>query len=205
MRDVTRPGPEPPRGSKAFRLRPLVLGLALALVSGVAASAQPPARFVAPHRVRAGRAALSSELRARLDAARRAEPPASADALVEFALAQTAIQLHFGLDHVTSLRFDEAEREGHCVEYAELFVAILQHARGALDVQAWVVRSDARILGRTIPDPAFREHDWVLVRAREGGTTRLLYLDPTFSDMGLAADLSRAVDGDVQVPARSAH
>ncbi len=173
----------------------------LALSALVAlAHAQLPARFVAPHRVRAARAVLAPALRARLASDAAAAAPTTGDALVAFALAHTAAQLHFGLAHRTSLHFDIAEREGNCVEYAELFAAILGRTRGALDVRAWVVRSDALVLGRAIPDPAWRDHDWALVRVREGGVTSLRYLDPTLFDAGLSPDVSASIDGTVTPP-----
>jgi hypothetical protein len=112
----------------------------------------------------------------------------------------TSNALQFGLSHRTRLRFDSVEREGNCVEYAELFASIVNREHGSEDVRAWVVRSDAEILGETANSPAWKDHDWVLVVARTCAGTRRLYVDPTLYDMGLGWDISRAVLGAVQSP-----
>lgn len=130
----------------------------------------------------------------------RAAAPTSPDDLVALALRATSSALHFGLSHRTRLTFDGVEREGNCVEYAELFASIVNREQGRGNVRAWVVRSDAAILGETSKNPAWKDHDWVLVVARTSEGTRRLYVDPTLYDMGLGWDISRAVLGDVRTP-----
>jgi hypothetical protein len=164
------------------------------------AAAQALFTFRAPHIVRAPVARLDPSLGKDLDAQAREVAPATTDDLVAFALRATSSALHFGLAHRTRLTFDRAEREGNCVEYAELFASIVNRERGGGDVRAWVVRSDAEILGETAKSPAWRDHDWVLVVARMSDGTRRLYVDPTLFDMGLGWDISRAVLGAVQPP-----
>lgn len=158
--------------------------------------AQTLVTFTAPHAVRPPTARLSSALDAKLDrdaATARTETPA---ALVQFALRETSTLLRFGLGHRTRTSFDVGEREGNCVEYAELFAAIFDRERGHLDGRAWVVRSQARILGRQATDPAWRDHDWVLVVA----AGRTLFVDPTLYDEGLGWNIAAMVRGDVRPP-----
>jgi hypothetical protein len=164
------------------------------------AAAQSWFGFQAPHAVRAPTAALDPALAASLDAEARAAKVAEADGLVAFALRATARELRFGLSHQTRLSFDGVEREGNCVEYAELFAAIVNREHRSDDVRAWVVRSDARVLGRRVDDPAWKDHDWALVVVRTPAGPRRLYVDPTLYDMGLGWDISSAVTGDVRVP-----
>jgi hypothetical protein len=180
-----------------------ILGVAGALLATLLlarhAVAQSPFTFRAPHAVRAPTAHLAPALAEDLDAQARKATPATLDDLVAFALRATSSALHFGLSHRTRLTFDGVEREGNCVEYAELFATIVNRAHGGEDLRAWVVRSDAAILGETSKSPAWRDHDWVLVVAHTPAGPRRLYVDPTLYDMGLGWDISRAVLGDVQV------
>jgi hypothetical protein len=164
------------------------------------AAAQSLFTFRAPHVVRAPVARLDPLLGKDLDAQTRTALPESADDLVALALRATSSALHFGLSHRTRLTFDGVEREGNCVEYAELFASIVNREHGSGDVRAWVVRSDAAILGEASKSPAWKDHDWVLVVARTSDGTRRLYVDPTLYDMGLGWDISRAVLGDVRTP-----
>jgi hypothetical protein len=148
--------------------------------------------FAAPHVARAPHATLSTALAARVDALPKAH---DADALVKVALDATAAQLHFGLAHRTSASFDVAEREGNCIEYAELFSTIFNREKGSLDARAYVVHSaEARVLGQRLDDPKYRDHDWALVVVAGG---RRLFIDPTLYDEGFGWDISRAVTGPV--------
>ncbi len=85
------------------------------------AAAQSLFTFRAPHVVRAPMARLDPSFGKNLDARARAATPATTDDLVAFALRATSSALQFGLSHRTRLTFDSVEREGNCVEYAELF------------------------------------------------------------------------------------
>jgi hypothetical protein len=156
--------------------------------------------FRAPHAVRAPMAHIDSALQKDLDVQARATDLGALDELVAFALGATSRALRFGLSHRTRLTFDGVEREGNCVEYAELFASIVNRERGSADVRAWVVRSDAEILGETAKSPAWKDHDWVLVVAHTPDGPRRLYVDPTLYDMGLGWDISGMVLGDVRSP-----
>jgi len=81
---------------------------------------------------------LSPALAARVDALAK---PRDVDGLVKSALDATGAQLHFGLQHRTSTSFDVGEREGNCIEYAELFAAIFNREKGGLDARVYVVHS----------------------------------------------------------------
>ena len=161
------------------------------------AIAQSLVGFYAPHKIREPTAVLDPLFGKQLDARAHATMLAAPQDLVEFALRATASELHFGLSHPTRLAFDAREREGNCVEYAELFASIVNREHGNVNVRAWVVRSDARILGQTVPDPAWRDHDWVLVVARAPEGVSRSYIDPTLYEMGLGWDIARAVHGEV--------
>ncbi|HVH43354.1 MAG TPA: hypothetical protein VM925_13460 [Labilithrix sp.] len=184
-----------------MRLRTRI-GIALVVAACVAllarnAIAQMLVGFHSPHVVRVPGAVIDSALAERLDAEARAATLATPGELVTFALRSTAKELHFGLSHHTRLWFDGVEREGNCVEYAALFASIINREHGSVDAHAWVVRSDASILGQTVPHRAWKDHDWVLVVVN--GNERM-YVDPTLYDMGLGWDISRAVRGTVPVP-----
>src|SRR5512138_1936282 len=102
--------------------------------------------FRGPHVARAPQTTLSAALAARLDARAASEKLQGADAVLRFALDATAAQLRFGLQHRTSSSFDVTEREGNCIEYAELFATIFNREKGATNVRAYAVRSaDARV------------------------------------------------------------
>ena len=181
------------------------VGLGIIAIVGVAmlarnTIAQMVVTFQTPHLVRAPTAVVDQVLAQSLDMEAAAAKIGTPDNLVSFALRMTAGALHFGLVHRTSLSFDGAEREGNCVEYAHLFASILNREHGSVDARAWVVRSDAKVLGRTMPDAAWKDHDWVLVVVCTPEATRRLFVDPTLYDMGLGWDISRAVHGDVRLP-----
>jgi hypothetical protein len=174
--------------------------VAAAAVVARNAVAQRVFTFESPHLVRAPAASLNLELGQSFDAHAAAAKITTPDGLVAFGLSATADSLHFGLGHRTRISFDAAEREGNCVEYAELFATIVNRERGKVDARAWVVRSDARILGETARDPAWKDHDWVLVVVGTPAGMKRLYVDPTLYDMGLGWDISGAVHGDVRPP-----
>jgi hypothetical protein len=157
--------------------------------------------FESPHHARAAMAAVDPALGQRWDMQASEARINTGEDLVAFALRTTADALHFGLGHRTRIAFEGAEREGNCVEYAELFATVLNREHGNVDAHAWIVRSDARVLGKTMPDPAWKDHDWVLVAVRTGEGIRRLYVDPTLYDMGLGWDISRVVHGEVRLPA----
>lgn len=68
-----------------------------------------------------------------------------------------------------------------------------------LVARAYVVRSDARVLGQKLSSPAFVDHDWVLIVPNVAGAKRL-FVDPTLHDLGLDWDITRSVSGDVRTP-----
>jgi hypothetical protein len=167
------------------------------------ADAQIVVELLPPHVARAPAATLSTDLVTAVDSGAANAGARTAEDLVPFALAVTSRELHFGLKHRTRLAFDGVEREGNCVEYAELFASVFNRERGRIDARAWVVRSDATLLGQRVRDPAWRDHDWVLVVARSpNGDVRRLFVDPTLYDLGLGWDVSGAVRGG-QWPALS--
>ena len=143
-------------------------------------------------------ASLSAALAARLDAIPK---PQNADALVKLALDATAAQLHFGLQHRTNTSFDVAEREGNCIEYAELFATIISIARrrGSLRrcARTWCTAPEARVLGQRLAESEVsrsttgRSWSWA---------NRRLFVDPTLYDEGFGWDISRAVIGPVTTP-----
>jgi hypothetical protein len=179
-------------------LFPLVLASTLVALAPDA-SAQL-ATFEPPHTARAPTATLDAPLSRELDRQAAEANATTPAALVTFALGITAHALHFGLGHRTSLSFHPGEREANCVEYAELFATIVNREHGALDLRAWVVRSDARLFGQKLADPAWKDHDWVLVVVHDGDVTSRLYVDPTLQDMGLGWDISGAVHGEPRLP-----
>ncbi len=142
------------------------------------------------HSLRAPSATLSEELANEADVvlARPRDVPQAIDR----ALSLTGRSLRFGLWHRGSSRFSVEPREGHCVEYANLFAALVQRWANthAVPARAWVVRSRARLWGQRVPLPGWADHDWVLVTHRDG---RRWMIDPTFSDLWLGEDLTLAV------------
>jgi hypothetical protein len=191
-------------------------GLILSMRKGVSASlmavaiggallardaiAQELVAFQAPHLARRPAAIADPALGRQIDAQAVATKPSTPEDLVTFALGTTAGLLHFGLGHRTRLAFDATEREGNCVEYAELFSWTFNREHAGVDARAWVVRSDAKVLSRVLPDRAWKDHDWVLVVARTPQGSKRLYVDPTLYDMGFGWDISRFVHGDVVLP-----
>lgn len=178
------------------------VGLVFAALSLVAvlernAIAQTVVGFTPPHHVRATSASLSPALIKKIDTQKTNAKIATPKDLIAFGLAVTSSSLHFGLSHHTQRSFDETEREGNCVEYAELFAATVNREHGNVDAHAYVVRSDAKILGTTMKNPAWKDHDWVLLVVNDGAKSSRFYVDPTLYDMGLGWNISSAVQGDV--------
>jgi hypothetical protein len=155
----------------------------------------------APHRLQPKRASLTQALAKEVEEAATCLPPSRIEDAIDLALGITSSKLRFGLDHATSMRFDQAVREGHCVEYAQLFVSVLDRiARSAtLRVTTWPVRSDTHALGRSLPWRAWRDHDWVLVA--DPASKERWFVDPSFHDMGLGWDVEANVSGKDALPA----
>jgi len=157
--------------------------------------------FQAPHSARAAAATLEGDLARSIDKRLEEADVTSVDQLLRLSLDITGADLHFGLDHKTTLRFGIKEREGNCVEYAHLFATVFNRGaeRKHLAARAYVVRSDARVLGKRLSSPAFVDHDWVLIVPSVAGAKRL-FVDPTLHDLGLDWDITRSVSGDVRTP-----
>lgn len=155
-------------------------------------------RLVPAHQASKPAAKWAEPLLGEVDEHLEAAPPIDVPAAVSFALARTASHLHFGQKHTQSLRFDGREREGHWVEYAHLFAALFEKASraGKLDAHAFVVRSEIKVLGVTLPLQAWQTHDWVLVVEKVGeDDVRYHYIDPTLQDVYLDPNVERIVEG----------
>ena len=157
--------------------------------------------FQAPHRARAPAATLEPELARSVDTRLDEAHVTSAGQLLHLSLDITGADLRFGLDHKTTLRFGTKEREGNCVEYAHLFATVFNRGaeRKHFAARAYVVRSDARVLGKKLSSPAFVDHDWVLIVPNVAGAKRS-FVDPTLHDLGFDWDIARTVSGDVRAP-----
>jgi len=157
--------------------------------------------FHSPHTARTAAATLEEDFSRSVDTQIKEAKIGSVDQLVRFSLGVTGADLHFGLEHKTTLRFGAKEREGNCIEYAHLFATVFNRAaeRKQVAARAYVVHSDARVLGRKLPIPGLDDHDWVLVVPTAAGAQRL-FVDPTLYDFGLDWDISRSVSGDVRKP-----
>jgi hypothetical protein len=164
-------------------------------------SGELPVTFHSPHVTRAAAATFAEDYARQVDTQIKVAKSDSVAELVSFSLSVTASDLHFGLEHKTTLAFGKAEREGNCVEYAHLFATVFNRAaeRKQVAARAYVVRSDARVLGVALPGPKLRDHDWVLVVPTRGHAQRL-FIDPTLHDLGLDWDISRNVSGEVRAP-----
>jgi hypothetical protein len=157
--------------------------------------------FQAPHIARASAATLTPELSGAIDARIDDAQIGSLDQLLHVSLDVTGADLHFGLAHRTTLRFGTKEREGNCIEYAHLFALVFN--RGAekrhVAARAYVVHSDARVLGKKLAMRGLGDHEWVLVVPSDPVAPRR-FVDPTFHDLGLGWDIARSVLGAVRVP-----
>src|ERR1019366_8360893 len=144
--------------------------------------------FSPPHTAARSSAPLDAALSARVQRRIAATPPTTTEQTIALALEATAAQLHFGLAHPTRLAFSEPEREGNCIEYAQLFASIFDRAAGQRGARAYAVHSaDARLMGQVMAGRGIGEHDWALVKDGD----KLYFVDPTFFDMGLPWDISK--------------
>jgi hypothetical protein len=181
----------------------LIVGtlVVVAGLGGSVAAAKSGLWLGGPHRVSAPRARLDPALSARINEELGTANVKTIDQAIAFALGVSARQLHFGLQHRTRLWFGLAEREGHCIEYAHLFATVIGRVARARDLplDAYVVHSPrARMFGYRLPMRGLDDHDWVLVVDRCSGQRH--FVDPTFADMGLGADIKDAVEPPVMVP-----
>jgi len=160
-----------------------------------------PVTFHAPHAARASGAALDDALSRSVDARIEAAGLGTVEEVLELGLSATARDLHFGLAHTTTLRFGTTDREANCIEYAHLFAAIFNRAaaRKHVAARAWVVHSEARVLGQKLPMRGLDDHDWVLVVPADPKEKRR-FVDPTFYDLGLGWDITSNVSGAVKTP-----
>ena len=192
-------GARPHAGAVPFLLRAgLIAGV---LLVGPAARADVPVTFQAPHVARLPAASMDEALARSVDERIKVATITATPELLRFALDVAAADLHFGLSHPTSLRFGTTEREGNCIEYAHLFATVFNRAAASKRVaaRAWVVHSDARVLGQKLPMRGLDDHDWVLVVPSDPKEKRL-FVDPTFYDFGLDWDITSKVSGVVKIP-----
>ena len=85
-----------------------------------------------------------------------------------------------------------AEREGNCIEYAQLFATLFDQAarRHRLAAHAYPVHSTrVTVAGLVLPWRGWHDHDWVLIV--DG--TRRLYVDPTLADFHLGWNVAAQV------------
>lgn len=180
--------------------------LAILLCATAAAAAIPHYAFelLAPHLARRSTATLDEQLRKAIDTGLTKAAPTSVDEALDFSLAVTDKLLHFGLSHPTRLSFEAVEREGNCIEYAQLLAKVFDKAaaKGGVKAKAFVVHSEkARVFGQKMPFRGWEDHDWVIIEDRSGsGDPRRLYVDPTLHDAGLGWDISSNVKGEVKLP-----
>ncbi len=184
--------------------RVFVAGVAIALVLAGIARTESTAMvsFNAPHVARRSAATTTRDLDLALasDVAANTTP-----LLIDSALRTTGAHLHFGLNHPTSLKFDDQEREGNCIEYANLFALVFDRmaARAHSTARAYSVHStDARLLGQMVPGRGMGEHDWALVVEPTPTGDKRYYVDPTFYDMQLPWDITTSVHGPLILPAQ---
>jgi len=181
-----------------------VLGIVL-LFATAAGAALPMFAFqlLPPHTAKRSTAALDKALDRAVDASLDQAQVATVETAMDFSLSASDKLLHFGLDHPTSMTFAAADREGNCIEYANLFARVFDKAaaKGKLDAHAWVVHSGkAEVLGRKLPFRGWGDHDWVLIQQGTGDDARRWYVDPTMHDAGLGWDISSNVRGPVKLP-----
>jgi hypothetical protein len=155
--------------------------------------------FEAPHVARAPAAALDAEYARAIDARIREAKVASLEELIQLSLDVSGAGLRFGLGHKTTLTFGTREREGNCIEYAHLFASVFNRGaeRRHISARAYVIHSDARVLGQKLPMHGLDDHDWVLVVPTDPKAKRL-FIDPTLHDIGLDWNIARSVSGDVR-------
>jgi len=175
------------------------------LFATVAGAALPHFAFelLPPHTVKRSTAVLDKPLERAIDGSLARATPDSVESAMDIALSASDRLLHFGLAHPTSLSFAAAEREGNCIEYANLFARVFDKAaaRAKLDARAYVVHSaKAEVLGYKVPLPGWDNHDWVLIQQGTGEDAQRWYVDPTLHDAGLGWDIATNVKGTVKVP-----
>lgn len=185
-----------------------VLAVVLLFTAG-AAAALP--RFAlelhAPHAARRSTAALEKPLERALDVALAKAEIGTVEQAMDFALSATDKLLRFGLEHPTSASFGAVEREGNCVEYANLFARVFDKAaqKGGLSARAYAVHSaKALVFGKTVPMKGWADHDWALIQDGSGEDARRWHVDPTMHDLGLGWDVSANIRGNVNVEQKPA-
>ena len=185
-----------------MRKRVVLAGVAISLICAGIARTESIATvsFNAPHVAKRSAATTTHDL----DLALSSDvAPSTTPLLIDRSLRTTGSYLHFGLSHPTSLKFDNQEREGNCIEYANLFALVFDRmaARANSTARAYAVHStDARFLGQIVPGRGMGEHDWVLVVEPNTTGDKRYYIDPTFYDMGLPWDITSSVHGTVTPP-----
>ena len=125
------------RPARSRRLAVVVFVVVL-LATGAALAAWEGLGLVPAHDVRRAVAQPDATLTAREDQ-EIAGVAATVPGILDATLRVTGGALHFGLNHRTSLRFTSVEREGNCVEYAQLFATLFNratHAKG-MTARAW--------------------------------------------------------------------
>ncbi|MEO6954375.1 MAG: hypothetical protein ABI321_21435 [Polyangia bacterium] len=166
-----------------------VLAVTLLLLGGVAIAERAWLRLGGAHVVGRPHAVASQAIEASLS--RRLGAMRDLDSLQRATLAETGARLHFGLGHTTSLQFD-AEREGNCIEYAQLFSTLFDAAavKRGMPARAYPIHSPrVTVSGLVVPLRGWHDHDWVLIV--DGAARR--YVDPTLADFGLGWDVEQQV------------
>jgi len=182
--------------------------LSVVLLFATAAGAALPHfafELLGPHVARRSTAVLDEPLKRAVDTAVAATELTSVESAMDFALSATDKLLHFGLEHPTSASFTVVEREGNCIEYANLFARVFDKAAGkaGLTARAYPVHSGkAQVFGRALPFRGWEDHDWVLIQDGAGEDAHRWYVDPTLHDAGLGWDISANVRGPVSIEAK---
>lgn len=183
--------------------------LAVVLLFATAATAAIPhfaVEFLAPHVVKRGAAVLDKPLDRAVDTALGKTEIKTVQEAMDFALSASDKLLHFGLEHPTSMSFSATEREGNCIEYANLFARVFDKAaqKGGLTARAYSVHSaKVRVFGRALPMRGWGDHDWVLIQDGTGDDAQRWYVDPTLHDAGLGWDISANVRGPVSADGKA--
>lgn len=180
------------------------------LFATAAAAAVPRFAFelLAPHVVKRSTASLDKPLEKAIATALDKTTITTVEEAMDFSLSVTDKLLHFGLDHPTSMSFTAADREGNCIEYANLFARVFDKAahKGGLTARAFAVHSDkAHLFGRAVPLKGFGDHDWALIQDGQGDEAQRWFVDPTMHDAGLGWDVSANVKGAVHAPVKAKH
>lgn len=180
--------------------------LAVILLFATAAGAALPHyafEFLPPHTARRSTAILGEDLKRAIDASLKEASVSTVDGARDFALSSTDKILHFGLDHTTTMAFGAVEREGNCIEYANLFAKVFDRIaeKTGLAARAYAVHSGrAQVFGTTLPFRGFGDHDWVLIQEGTGDEAVRSHVDPTLHDAGVGWDISSNVKGTIKLP-----